>query len=157
MRVPTSPQRSRMMSGIRGKNTKPERTLRALLFAKGFRYRLHVRTLPGSPDLVFPKFRAVVFIHGCFWHRHENCRYTTIPRTNVDFWMQKFLENVDRDQRHTELLRTAGWRIAVVWECALKHSLKDAAQMLEKWLHGNDDAIDLDHVICNSTTSDNVT
>ncbi|MGK2914844.1 MAG: very short patch repair endonuclease [Porticoccaceae bacterium] len=141
MRVPTTPQRSRMMSGIRGKNTWPERVLRSLLFARGFRYRLHVGSLPGSPDLVFPKHRAVVFVHGCFWHRHEGCRYTTTPVENAGFWRQKFLGNVDRDRRHTEMLRTLGWRVAVVWECALKHSVENTAQTVEEWLHGNEDIL----------------
>lgn len=137
MRLPTTPQRSRMMSSIRGKNTWPERALRRLLFARGLRYRLHVRKLPGSPDLVFPKYRAVVFVHGCFWHRHEGCRYTTIPRANEDFWAQKFQGNVSRDMRHAEMLRTLGWRTAVVWECALKYSVEETARRVEEWLHGN--------------------
>lgn len=141
MRVPTTPQRSRMMSSIRGKNTWPERTLRSLLFARGFRYRLHVRKLPGTPDLVFPKHRAVVFVHGCFWHRHEGCRYTTIPRTNEEFWQRKFLGNVDRDTRHLELLRSLGWRVATVWECAVKDSAEVAAQLVEEWLHGDEEAL----------------
>lgn len=141
MRVPTTPQRSRMMSSIRGKNTRPERILRSLLFARGFRYRLHVRGLPGSPDLVFPKRRAVVFVHGCFWHRHEGCRYTTTPRTNEDFWRQKFQGNVARDRRHAEMLHALGWRVAVVWECALKHSVEETTQAVEEWLHGDEDVL----------------
>ncbi|WP_404990283.1 very short patch repair endonuclease [Burkholderia cenocepacia] len=124
------------MSSIRGKNTWPERTLRSLLFAKGFRYRLHVRDLPGSPDLVFPKHKAVIFVHGCFWHRHEGCRYTTTPKTNTDFWQRKFQGNVDRDKRQAAILRDRGWRVAVVWECSLKQSLEDTVQVVEKWLHG---------------------
>lgn len=138
MRAPTTPQRSRMMSSIRGKNTWPERMLRSRLFAMGFRYRLHPRNLPGSPDLVFPKYGAVIFVHGCFWHRHEGCRYTTTPRANADFWEQKFQGNVRRDARHAALLRDQGWRVAVVWECALKHSVDDTARIVEKWLHGKE-------------------
>lgn len=138
MRVPTTPQRSRMMSGIRGKNTLPERMLRSLLFARGFRYRLHVRVLPGSPDLVLPKHRAVVFIHGCFWHRHEGCRYTTTPKANADFWKRKFQGNVERDVRHTAMLRDLGWRVAIVWECALKRSVDDTARTVEEWLHSRE-------------------
>ena len=141
MRVPTTPQRSRMMANIRGRNTWPERSLRSLLFARGFRYRLHVKKLPGCPDLVFPKYRAVVFVHGCFWHRHEGCRYTTTPKTNVDFWERKFQGNIDRDIRHKERLRALRWRVAIVWECALKHSIEDTAQRVETWLHGNDVSI----------------
>ncbi|NTY39143.1 very short patch repair endonuclease [Burkholderia diffusa] len=138
MRIPTNPQRSRMMSSIRGKNTWPERTLRSLLFAKGFRYRLHVRDLPGSPDLVFPKHKAVIFVHGCFWHRHEGCRYTTTPKANADFWKRKFQGNVDRDKRQAALLRDSGWRVAIVWECSLKHSIEDTVQTVGEWLHGEE-------------------
>lgn len=144
MRVPTSPQRSRMMANIRGRNTWPERSLRSLLFARGYRYRLHVKKLPGCPDLVFPKYRAVVFVHGCFWHRHEGCRYTTTPKTNVEFWEQKLKENIDRDGRHLEMLRSLGWRVAVVWECALKHSVECTARTVETWLHGNDVSLVVD-------------
>ncbi|WP_367065909.1 very short patch repair endonuclease [Oryzisolibacter sp. LB2S] len=143
MQLATSPQRSRMMSGIRGKNTWPERTLRSFLFAKGLRYRLHVGTLPGTPDLVFPKYRAVVFVHGCFWHRHDGCRYTTTPQANADFWRQKFLGNVDRDRRHVEQLRSLGWRVAIVWECALKRSPEGAARAVEGWLHGDSDVLEI--------------
>ena len=138
MCLPTTPQRSRMMSSIRGKNTWPERMLRSLLFARGFRYRLHVRNLPGSPDLVFPKHGAVIFVHGCFWHRHEGCRYTTTPKANSEFWKQKFQGNVDRDARHAAVLRDLGWRVAVVWECSLKQSIDHTAQIVEEWLHGNE-------------------
>lgn len=138
MRLPTTPQRSRMMSSIRGKNTWPERMLRSILFAKGFRYRLHVRNLPGSPDLVFPKHRAVIFVHGCFWHRHEGCRYTTTPKANSEFWKQKFQGNVNRDARHAAMLHDLGWRVAVVWECSLKQSIDHTTQIVEKWLHGNE-------------------
>lgn len=126
--------RSRMMSGIRGKNTWPERALRSALFAAGLRYRLHVRGLPGIPDLVFPKYRAVIFVHGCFWHRHAGCRYTTIPKANGDFWQKKFEGNVSRDARHVEMLLKLGWRVAIVWECSLKRSVEDAAQTVGLWL-----------------------
>lgn len=153
MRVPTTPQRSRMMSSIRGKDTWPERTLRSVLFARGFRYRLHVRRLPGSPDLVFPKHRAVVFVHGCFWHRHEGCRYTTIPQTNDEFWQRKFLGNVDRDRRHVQTLQALGWRVATVWECALKYSAVDTARLVEEWLHSNEEAL----VIGQSASANNGT
>ncbi|AZV95394.1 very short patch repair endonuclease [Bordetella sp. J329] len=145
MRVTTTPQRSRMMSSIRGKNTRPERTLRSLLFVRGFRYRLHVRKLPGSPDLVFPKHKAVVFVHGCFWHRHDGCRYTTTPQTNEDFWQRKFQGNVDRDKRNMEMLRSLGWRVATVWECAMRHSAEDTAQLVEKWLHGDEEVLMIGH------------
>ncbi len=138
MRVPTSLQRSRMMSSIRGKNTQPELALRKALFYAGFRYRLHQRKLPGSPDLVFPKYRAALFVHGCFWHRHEGCRYTTMPKTNVAFWTLKFEGNVDRDMRSVAALRDAGWRVAVVWECALKRSLDEVCEKVSDWLRGSE-------------------
>ncbi|WP_391523667.1 very short patch repair endonuclease [Neopusillimonas maritima] len=137
MRIPTTPQRSRMMSSIRGKNTWPERTLRTILFSRGFRYRLHVRKLPGSPDIVFPKYRAVVFVHGCFWHRHDGCRFTTMPRTNGDFWRKKFQGNIERDRRHMDALKALDWRVAIIWECALKHSFVETACAVQEWLHGN--------------------
>jgi DNA mismatch endonuclease (patch repair protein) len=112
--------RSRMMSGIRGKDTKPEMLLRRGLHARGFRYRLHARGLVGRPDLVFPGRRAAVFVHGCFWHRHEGCRFTTTPATRPEFWADKFTANVVRDATAQDALRSAGWRVAVVWECALR-------------------------------------
>ena len=130
--------RSRMMAGIRGKETQPERVLRRALHALGVRYRLHDKRLPGRPDLVFPKYRAVCLVHGCFWHRHEGCRYATSPATRPEFWQRKFAENVARDKRNEQELRAAGWRVATVWECALKK--EPAAQVagrLESWLRGD--------------------
>lgn len=108
--------RSRMMSGIRGKDTKPELLVRSQLHRKGLRYRLHAK-LPGKPDLVFPKYRTVVFVHGCFWHRHESCHYTTTPKSNADFWQRKFVANVKRDALVQEKLTALGWRVLVVWGC----------------------------------------
>ena len=131
--------RSRMMAGIGGRNTKPELILRRALHARGLRYRLHDRKLPGTPDLVFGRFGAVCFVHGCFWHRHEGCSYTTNPATRPDFWQAKFRANVERDRRNGERLREAGWRIAVVWECSLrKDGVDRTAQALDRWLHGNE-------------------
>jgi DNA mismatch endonuclease (patch repair protein) len=125
-----------MMSKIRGKDTRPELALRTAIFAAGFRYRLHRRDLPGSPDLVFPKYRAVLFVHGCFWHRHDDCKYTTTPKANGDFWQQKFAGNVARDARDVRLLRDSGWRVAIVWECALKRSAEMTATAVAEWLLG---------------------
>ncbi len=110
--------RSRMMSGIRGRNTRPELVLRSALHARGFRFRLHVRDLPGKPDLVFPKHRAVIQVHGCFWHRH-GCKKTTNPSTNSEFWALKFHQNVERDVKTEAELVELGWRFGLVWECAL--------------------------------------
>ena len=127
--------RSRMMAGIRGKDTKPELVLRRALHAHGFRYRLHAKALPGKPDIVFPKFKAVIFVHGCFWHRHQDCRYATTPATRPEFWAQKFEGNVKRDARNLADIRSAGWRTAVVWECVLKaRDVETLAERLSNWL-----------------------
>jgi DNA mismatch endonuclease (patch repair protein) len=126
-----------MMSGIRAKNTWPERTLRSALFVAGFRYRLHVKGLPGVPDLVLPKYRAVIFVHGCFWHRHKDCRYASTPKANGDFWIQKLENNASRDERHVTALLDLGWRVAVVWECELKRSIDDVAQTVSVWLRSS--------------------
>lgn len=106
------------MSGIRGKNTKPEITVRKFLHQKGLRFRLHAK-LPGKPDLTFPKYKTAVFVHGCFWHRHEGCRFSTTPKNNADFWQKKFAANVERDARATAQLEELGWRVLIVWECQL--------------------------------------
>lgn len=117
--------RSRMMSGIRGKNTKPERTVRSFLHRAGFRFRLHAN-LPGRPDVTLPRFRAVVFVHGCFWHRHPDCRYSTTPASNVAFWQAKFAENRKRDALVKQQLRRLGWRVHVVWSCEVNQRKMDA-------------------------------
>lgn len=115
-----SEARSRNMRAVRGTNTRPEMLVRRGLHRRGLRFRLHRRDLPGCPDIVLPRHRAVVFVHGCFWHRHEGCRYATTPATRREFWQNKFTANFERDRRALEGLRAAGWRVAVVWECALK-------------------------------------
>lgn len=131
--------RSRMMSGIRGKDTKPELLVRRALHAAGFRYRLHERTLPGKPDMVFPKYSAVVFVHGCFWHGHD-CHLFRMPSTRKEFWQAKISGNVARDVKAIARLRETGWRVGTVWECALKGREKlpvdDIAATLSVWLRG---------------------
>jgi len=124
------------MAGIKGGNTKPERDLRLALHARGFRYRLHAKNLVGRPDLVFPKHNAVVFVHGCFWHRHEGCRYATTPATRPEFWQAKFEANVDRDKRVETALLKSGWRVATVWECRLRTAAgcSSAAAHVAEWL-----------------------
>lgn len=118
--VLTPEQRSRCMAAVRGKNTKPEIAVRRVLSAMGYRYRLHRRDLPGNPDIVFVARRAVVFVHGCFWHRHT-CRFgRAMPATRVEFWRTKFEANVARDRRAKAKLKRLGWRVLVVWECQLK-------------------------------------
>ena len=125
-----------MMGGIKGADTKPERDLRSALHARGLRYRLHAKNLVGRPDLVFPKHRAVVFVHGCFWHRHSGCRYATLPATRPDFWQAKFAANVLRDERVRAELLQHGWRVATVWECALRgRTQREAvADQVTDWL-----------------------
>jgi DNA mismatch endonuclease (patch repair protein) len=127
--------RSRMMAGIRGKNTKPEILLRHALHGMGLRYRLHVSSLPGQPDIVLPKYRAAIEVRGCFWHRHAGCAFTTTPASNSPFWESKFSETVKRDRRNLEALRRLGWRVAVVWECSIKKEGSEGiAQKLSRWL-----------------------
>ena len=111
--------RSRMMSSIRGKNTLPERTVRSMLHKLGFRFRLHAR-LPGRPDIVLPRYKLAIMVHGCFWHRHAHCRFATSPKSNTSFWQAKFADNVRRDASAIADLRKAGWRTLIVWECCLK-------------------------------------
>lgn len=136
--------RSRMMAGIRGRDTKPEIALRRALHALGLRYRLHSKLLPGKPDLVFPRFHAAVFVHGCFWHRHQGCRFATTPATRPDFWIAKLNGNAQRDTRNLEALLAAGWRTAVVWECAIKVSGgASIAKEVRDWLQGSDQALSI--------------
>ncbi|QXL84417.1 very short patch repair endonuclease [Comamonas sp. NLF-1-9] len=113
--------RSRMMAGIRGKDTRPELLVRSYLHRAGLRFRLHA-TLPGKPDLIFPKYRVALFVHGCFWHRHENCHYAAAPSSNVQFWNKKFADNIKRDQRVRCQLERTGWRVLVIWECEMSES-----------------------------------
>lgn len=128
------------MSGIRGKDTKPELTIRRGLHALGFRYRLHARELPGRPDLVLAKYRAAIFVHGCFWHGH-NCPLFKWPAARKDFWREKIEGNVARDERAVAALLASGWRVAIVWECLLrqKENSTPAVKELAQWL-GSDDA-----------------
>lgn len=110
-------RRSEMMAGIRGRDTAPERAVRRVAHRMGLRFRLHRKDLPGRPDLVFPRHRLAVFVHGCFWHRHEGCRYAYTPKSRVAFWTRKFAGNVARDRRNEDALRDLGWRVLIVWEC----------------------------------------
>ena len=132
MDIVDSATRSRMMSGIQSKNTKPEMLVRRYLHAQGFRYRLHTRELPGSPDLVLPKYRVVIFVHGCFWHRHASCRFATQPSSNIERWETKFQINVERDARNVAALQATGWRVLVVWECELKREPLHRLQRLAR-------------------------
>ena len=125
----TPEERSRNMSRIRSKDTRPERIVRSLLHRLGFRFRLHRGDLPGTPDIVLPRLKTVVFVQGCFWHRHEGCKESTIPKTNTAFWRKKFKINVERDRRAQAALEEAGWRVLVVWGCETKDLNKLAARL----------------------------
>lgn len=139
-----SATRSRMMAGIRARDTRPERILRSSLHRRGLRYRLHVGKLPGKPDLVFPRFRAAIFVHGCFWHHHAGCRYASTPATRSEFWEAKFADNVARDIRNRASLQEMGWRVAVVWECALRKGTESVAETVRDWLaSGGDELLEL--------------
>ena len=131
------PTRSRNMAAIRSRDTAPELIVRKQLFARGFRYRLNVRGLPGSPDLVFPKHRAAVLVHGCFWHRHEGCRFFQLPKTRPEFWDRKLTVNATRDLRDIEKLRSLQYRVAVVWECATRTNKLTVLPQLEAFLVGD--------------------
>jgi DNA mismatch endonuclease, patch repair protein len=112
--------RSYNMSQIQAKDTKPEMIVRKFLHNSGFRYRLHVKELPGKPDLVLPKYNSVIFVHGCFWHAHGGCKYFKIPGTNSEFWKEKLYGNKERDENNKEILKREGWKIITVWSCELK-------------------------------------
>jgi len=132
--------RSRMMSGIRGKNTKPELAIRSALHREGFRFRLHRKDLPGCPDLVFPRHHAVLFVHGCFWHGHD-CHLFRWPATRQEFWRGKIEGNIARDKKQRAALLDAGWRIATVWECAMKGRLRlpfpEVVEACVMWLNSD--------------------
>lgn len=131
--------RSRMMAGIRGRNTKPEILVRSLLHRQGFRFRLHVGDLPGRPDIVLRRFRAAIFVHGCFWHGHD-CRFFKWPKTRPAFWRKKIQNNRASDFRASKALRAAGWRVGVVWECAIRGAGKDTAVIadrIRRWVRSN--------------------
>lgn len=138
--------RSRMMSGIRGQNTKPELLIRKGLHRRGFRFKLHDKSLPGKPDIVMPKYNAVVFANGCFWHAHD-CHLFKWPKTREEFWRKKIIGNTERDARNTSILREKGWRILRVWECALKGKTKKSLDAVldecEEWLKGTEQELDI--------------
>lgn len=133
MDVHSPEQRSYNMSRIKGKNTKPELLVRKWLWSRGYRYRLHRKDLPGKPDIVFPRQRKAVFVHGCFWHKHD-CRYFKWPRTNREFWKKKINENVRRDQKNYQDLIADGWNYFIVWECELKEDIAGLWDRLAEFL-----------------------
>ena len=126
-----SEQRSRNMSAIKSKNTKPEIKVRKVLHSMGYRFRLHSKNLPGSPDIVLPKYKTVIFVHGCFWHRHQNCKYASTPKTRQEFWNKKFNENINRDKINQENLSSKGWKIIIIWECEIKNKKINLEQIFK--------------------------
>lgn len=121
MDIVSPEKRSRMMAGIKGKNTKPEMVVRRFVHGMGFRFRLHRKDLPGSPDIVFPRLRRVIFVHGCFWHRHLDCRFAYTPKSNTQFWLDKLRSNVRRDDSAQKALKALGWEVLIVWECEVSN------------------------------------
>ena len=133
----TVAERSALMAKVKSSGTKPEEKVRKTLFHEGFRYRKNVSRLPGKPDIVLPKYRAIIFVHGCFWHRHEGCPLARLPKSRRDFWTTKLEGNRERDARKVAELENAGWRVFVVWECELKN-LDTLAQRLRRFLDGGE-------------------
>ncbi len=133
----TPERRSWNMSRIGGRNTGPELRLRSLLHGAGYRFRIHVKQLPGCPDIVLPKYRTVIFVHGCFWHRHPGCQDATTPSTRQEFWEEKFDRNVNRDVRDQAAFEAAGWTVLTVWECDLKADADGVVRRLAGELRGN--------------------
>lgn len=117
----TSEQRSRCMAAVKGKDTKPEMIVRKYLFSQGLRFRVQVRKLPGTPDIVLPKYKTVIFVNGCFWHGHEGCKYFRLPKSNVEFWKDKIERNIERDKESMQALFDMGWKVVRVWECELRN------------------------------------
>ena len=128
----TPDERSRNMAAIRSKNTKPELIVRSILHKEGYRFRLHRKGLPGSPDIILKKYQTIIFVHGCFWHRHKGCKDCTTPKTRTDYWVDKFRKNVDRDKKNEEQLKTLGWKVLVIWQCEIKNKDKLLAKLRNK-------------------------
>lgn len=129
MDIVTKEKRSRMMSGIKGKNTKPELLLRSALHKLGFRFRIQRKDLPGKPDIVLSKYKTIIFVHGCFWHRHPGCKYAYTPKSNIEFWTNKLEGNAIRDRLTEKALEEMGWRIIIVWECEVKALIENDSRL----------------------------
>ena len=130
----TPEKRSWNMSRIKGKDTGIEIAVRKELFRRGYRFRKNDYRYPGRPDIVLPKYNTAVFINGCFWHRHENCKLATTPKTRQDFWMAKFEKNIENDKKHVRELQTMGWNVITIWECEIKKNLEEAVDKIEKYI-----------------------
>ena len=142
----TSQQRSKMMSAIKGKNTKPEIVIRKILYSEGYRYRLHVNSVIGNPDIVIRKLKTAIFINGCFWHGHD-CPLFTIPKTRSDFWKQKIESNIKRDSENMQKLQDSGWKVVIIWGCSMKGkihlSLEDLSRMVLEALKSNESIVQI--------------
>ncbi|MXW52881.1 MAG: DNA mismatch endonuclease Vsr [Gammaproteobacteria bacterium] len=124
MDIVSSETRRKIMQSIRSTNSKAEVRVRSVLHANGFRFRIHNKNLPGTPDIVLSKYRTVILVHGCFWHRHQDCRHSSIPKSNTEFWLEKFERNVQRDRKNLKELKDAGYEVIVLWECELKSPIR---------------------------------
>ena len=125
-------ERSLNMSKIRSKDTLPEIRLRKALWRLGYRYRLYYKTLPGKPDIVIPKYGIVIFVHGCFWHRHKNCIEASRPKTNSEYWELKIVKNIERDKKHQKEIKKMGYKVIIIWECTIKNDMEENIKLLEK-------------------------
>ena len=135
----TPEKRSWNMSRIRSKDTRPEKTVRSLLHSLGYRFRIHNKNLPGKPDIVLPKYNALIFIHGCYWHQHKNCKYASKPKTNKDYWTKKLKANVSRDREVLQKLKLTDWKVLIVWECSLKkkETIELTLNKISHWIMSN--------------------
>lgn len=128
-------KRSNVMSRIKSKNTKPELLLRSALHKEGFRYRIHIKDLPGKPDIVMPKYKTVIFVNGCFWHYHKNCTDGRIPKSNTSFWEKKISHNVEKDEANYDYCRKLGWNVLVIWECEIEKDLSEMVNQIKRACH----------------------
>lgn len=130
----TKDKRSFNMSQIHSKNTKPEILVRSVLHRLGLRFRIHRKDLPGKPDIVLPKLKTIIFVHGCFWHRHKNCKEASSPKTNIQYWEKKITNNTKRDKKHKKDLITLGWRVIIIWECEMKGTIENRIKIIKRKL-----------------------
>ncbi len=126
----TAQKRSWNMSRIKGKDTKPEIIVRKYLFSEGFRFRKNDKRYPGKPDIILPRYKTAIFVHGCFWHRHNGCKMATMPKSNTDFWTEKFNKNIYNDQKHVAELTQMGWRVIIIWECEIKNNFNETMRRI---------------------------
>jgi DNA mismatch endonuclease, patch repair protein len=134
MDIWTKEKRSIVMSKIRSKNTKPEIILRSALHKQGFRFRIHIKDLPGKPDIVLPKYKTLIFVHGCFWHFHKDCPEGRFPNTNTEYWSEKITRTIERDEQHHKLCKELGWNVLIIWECQIEKKLDEVLRIINESL-----------------------